>query len=122
MCLRFVVTRRGEGSSHRSGVFVPAYDLVRGDTLTPAEYGWLREILTWFEEHLPLPDRTKLDPGAIFWFKTGANRQIGRIWDLVGLLRDHGYHVELIKAARPGRVCYEDDCQVAATPFRDHAF
>jgi hypothetical protein len=95
--LRFVVTKRGEGCAHRPGV-------------------------TWFEEHLPLPDRSKLDRRAIFWFKTGSDRLIERIWDLVELLKEYGYHVELIKTARPGRVCYEDDYQVAATPFRGHSF
>jgi hypothetical protein len=101
---------------------VPAYDLLRGETLSRAEYERLREILVWFEEHLPLPDRSKLDPGAIFWFKPSADRLIKRIWDLVELLKDHDCHVEFIKTARPGRVCYEDDYQVAATPFKAKSF
>jgi hypothetical protein len=122
MWLRFVVTQRGGGRSYRPGIFVPAYDLFRGESLSPSEYERLCEILDWFEEHLPLPDRSKLDRGAIFWFKPGADQLIKRIWDLVAFLEEHGYHVELIKAPRPGRVCYEDDYQAAATPFRGDAF
>ena len=118
MCLRFVVTRRDGRRSPRHGVFVPAYELLRGGTLSTAESDWLREILTWFEANLPLPDRSKLEPGAIFWFKPGAARSVSRIWDLVAFLEEHGYHVELIKTRRPGRICYEDHHQVAATPYR----
>jgi hypothetical protein len=122
MCLRFVVTARERGCPHRQGVFVSAYDLLCGETLSPAEYGRLRAILDWFKANLPMPDRSKLDPGAIFWFKPGGRRSIRFIWDLVDFLKEHGFHVELIKSRRPGRVCFEDDHQVAATPFRDQSF
>jgi hypothetical protein len=122
VCLRFVVIQRHRGCSHRPGVFVLAYDLLWGDSLTKAEYEWLREIVDWFEKNLPLPDRSRLDPGAIFWFKAGGDRSVKRIWELVEFLKDCGYHVELIKTQRPGRVCYEDEHQVAATPFRGQSF
>jgi hypothetical protein len=122
MCLRFVVTQRDGRRSPRQGVFGPAYDLLRGAMLSATEDERLREILDWFEENLPLPDRSKLDPGAIFWFKPGGDRSVKRIWDLVEFLKEHSFHVELIKTRRPGRVCYEDDHQVAATPFRSRSF
>jgi hypothetical protein len=76
----------------------------------------------WFEEHLPLPDRSKLEPRAIFWFKSSADQMVKKPWGLVEILRDHGLHVELIKTRRPGRVCYVDDYQVGAVPFRDTAY
>jgi hypothetical protein len=122
VCLRFVVTRRGRGYAHRQGVFVPAYDLLWGDTLSKSESERLSEILNWFEMNLPLPDRSKLDPRAIFWFKPGGDRSVKQIWDLVAFLKEQSYHVELIKTRRPGRVCYADDHQVAATPYRGQSF
>jgi hypothetical protein len=122
MCLRFVVTGRGVGCPHRQGVFGPAYDLLWGETLSTADYDRLREILDCLNANLPGPDRSKLEPGAIFWFKPGGDRSVKRIWDLVAFLREHAFHVELIKARRPGRICYEDAHQVAATPFRDQSF
>jgi hypothetical protein len=101
---------------------VPAYDLLRSGTLPGWEYARLDDIISWFERHLPLPDRSKLKPRTIFWFKPNGHRFIRKIWDVVAVLKENGLHVEMLKTARPGRVCYEDDYQVAAVPFRDRDF
>jgi hypothetical protein len=118
MFVRLVIDQRDQSSARRQGVFVPAYVLLRGDTLLEEEHYRLDAILHWFEKHLPLPDRSKLEPTAIFWFKSNADRLFQRIWDLVAILKEHDHHVELIKTRQPGRVCYEDAFQVAATPFK----
>jgi hypothetical protein len=119
MFLRLVVDQRHQRSALRQGVFVPAYRLLDGDTLLEEEHDRLDNVIDWFEEHLPLPDRSRLKPAAIFWFKSSADRLFKPMWDLVAILKEHGYHVELIKTRRPGRVCYEDAFQVAAIPYKN---
>ena len=119
MYLRLVVMQRDADSLRKQGVFCPAYNLLWGDTLSPAESDRLGKIIDWFERHLPLPDRTKLEPMAIFWFKASAVSFIRPIWELVHILEEFGYHVETLKTSKPGYICYEDDYQVGARPFRD---
>jgi len=38
------------------------------------------------------------------------------MWSLVALLREHGYHVDVLKTDDPGIVLYEDKWQVVAKP------
>ena len=119
MYLRLVITRRDEESSRKQGVFTPAYALLDGCTLPAAEHERLADLVAWFERYLPLPDRSKLERRTIFWFRSDATWLIRKIWGIVNILRHNGFHVELLKTARPGYIRYEDAYQVAATPFRD---
>ena len=100
-------------------MFTPAYALLRGGTLPEAEHERLADVVDWFERHLPPPDRSRLEPRTIFWFRPGSDRLIRKIWEIVDILRRNGFHVELLKTSRPGYIRYEDSYQVAATPFRD---
>jgi hypothetical protein len=70
----------------------------------------------WFNENLSSPPDSFYTSRAIFWFKSNAHENISRIWELVHLLRLHGYHIEVYKCRRLANVCYEDDFQVAAYP------
>ena len=45
MYLRLVVTQRDEDSLRRQGVFCPAYNLLWGDALSPAESDRLKKII-----------------------------------------------------------------------------
>jgi hypothetical protein len=119
MYLRLVVMQRDQCSLCRRGVFLPAYDLLESDALSPAESDRLGELIDWYERHLPLPDRTKLEPMAIFWFKANAVNFIRRIWELVTFLEEYDHHVEFLRTSKPGYISYEDDFQVGARPFRD---
>jgi len=117
--LRLVITRRDEESSRKQGIFTPAYALLDSGTLVKAEHDHLASIITWFERNLPPPDRSKLEPRSIFWFRPGSDWLVRKIWELAEILRRHDFHVEMLKTARPGYICYQDSFQVAATPFRD---
>lgn len=119
MYLRLVITRRDEKSSRKLGVFQPAYGLLDGGMLPESEHEDLADLLDWFERYLPLPDRSKLEPRSIFWFRPDAHWLIRKIWGIVDILRRNDFHVELLKTARPGYIRYQDPFQVAATPFRD---
>src|SRR5258708_2747463 len=116
--LRFVTTRI-DGNSHRpQGVLVASYSLLDSEDLTPDEWKRLREILYWFNAHLPHPPKGFVAGRAIFWFKSTATVCISQIWELVYLLRHHSYHVEVHKCRRLGNVLYEDELQVAAYPSK----
>ena len=106
-------------SHQRMGVFQVAYQLVDAGEIS-LEYSCRLELsLWWFERHLTIPDRSKLDRRAIFWFKTDAQECIRQVWRLTRWLRVCEVHAEVVRTVRPGYVVYQDDFQVAAIPFRD---
>ncbi len=47
-----------------------------------------------------------------------ATEHLTRMHALAELLRARGLIVEVIHTDRPGHVVYEEECQVAAEPFR----
>jgi hypothetical protein len=118
MFLRFVITRIDTDSHRPQGVFAASHSLLDSGTLTLDEWARLREILNWFNAHLPQPPRNFNGGRAIFWFKSSAKANITKIWELVGLLREHSYHVEVYKCRRLANILYRDQFQVAAYPSK----
>ena len=116
MFLRFVTTRIDEDSRKPQGVFAAAYLLLDSGDLNPNEWQQVREILDRFEKYLPHPSKNFSANRAIFLFWSNADESIKRIWELVHLLRLHGYHVEVYKCRRLANICYRDQFQVAAYP------
>jgi hypothetical protein len=116
MFLRFVTTRIDEDSRKPQGVFAAAYLLLDSGDLNPNEWQQVRQILDWFEKYLPHPSKNFSANRAIFWFWSNADESIKRIWELVHLLRLHGYYVEVYKCRRLANICYRDQFQVAAYP------
>ncbi len=116
MFMRFVVTQIDKDSRKAQGVFVAAYSLLDSGDLEAVEWQRLREILIWFNKHLPHPPDSFSTGRAIFWFKSSAEKNIAKIWELVHLLRLHGYHVGVQKCRRLANVTYDDQFQVAAYP------
>lgn len=90
MFIRFVVTKVDEDSHQPQRLFSAAYDLLDVGELDRAEWKQLREALDWFKENLPGPHDSFDKRRAIFWFKVGVPECIGRMWDMVHLLREHG--------------------------------
>lgn len=117
--IRLIVPRIDLGSRRESGLFGPAYDLLYDERLPRHDHVRLEEAVRWFEEHLPLPDRSRLRPRAIFWFQARAETMIRRFWKLASILREFDHDVRMLKTRRPGYRVYEDDFQVAAIPFQD---
>jgi len=114
--LRFVTTRVDEDSRKPEGVFMAAHSLLKSGDLDPDEWKFLREILDWFNENLPAPPENFYASRAIFWFQPNARDCLDRVWDMVHLLRQHGYHVVVYKCPGLGNICYRDKFQVAAYP------
>lgn len=117
--IRLIVPRLDRDSRRESGLFGPAYDLLEGQCLPRHDHERLEELVMWFEQHLPPPDRSRLRPRAIFWFRSRAETMIKQFWKLAGVLRELDHEVRLLKTSRPGYVLYEDDYQVGAIPFHD---
>jgi len=46
-------------------------------------------------------------------------QHIGRIYEMVCILEQHGIYVQVLKADRPGYIVYQDEHQVVAEPFAD---
>jgi hypothetical protein len=114
MFLRFVTTRIDEDSHKPQGVFVATYALLDSGELAPEEWKRAREILDWFNQHLPHPPKEFSTGRAIFWFRSSAKESISRVWDLVHLLRQYGHYVEVHKCRSLANICYRDELQVAA--------
>jgi hypothetical protein len=114
--LRFATTRIDEDSRKPEGVFAAAYTLLESGDLSSEEWQHLREILNWFSKNLPTPPESFNAGRAIFWFQPNARDCLDRVWDMVELLRQHGYHVTVYKCPSLGKICYRDKFQVAAYP------
>mgnify|MGYP007062935227 CR=1 FL=1 len=121
MYLRFALTQVDKDSHRAQGVFSAAYALLKSGDLDPDEWRRLREILDWFNEHLPAPPESFDATRAIFWFKPGAKECLETVWEMVHLLKLHGHHVEVYKCRRLANVCYGDKFQVAAYPSKNDA-
>ena len=118
MYLRFVTTRVHKDSHKPEGVFAAAYALLESGDLTRDEWKVLREMLNWVNANLKSPPKSFAARRAIFWFKSSAEDNIRRIWDLVHLLRQHGIYLEVHKCRTLGNVLWEDESQVAAFPSK----
>src|SRR6185312_3288514 len=97
-------------------VFAASYVLLDSGDLTKDERNQLREMTIWFNVNLPTPPKRFDSRRAVFWFKSIANENIRKIWELVQFLRQHGHHVEVHKCRRQGNIVWEDGYQAAAFP------
>ncbi len=116
MYLRFVTTRIDQDSHKPQGVFAASYALLDSGDLTRDEWEHLRAIIIWFNANLPTPPKEFDSRRAIFWFKSSAKENIRNVWELIHVLREHSYHVEVHKCRRLGNILWEDDFQAAAFP------
>jgi hypothetical protein len=116
MFLRFAVTQIDEDSHKPQGVLTAAYSLLDSGDLTAHESSAIPDLLYWFEKNLASPPESFDASRAIFWFRSDSQENIRRIWELVHLLRTHGYHVDVFKSRRLANIAWHDKSQVAAYP------
>jgi len=126
MFVRFVIREIDPVCGVREGVFGIAYELQKACETPEWQAQELKRLLVWFGANLEAPirfNRTKSkgyyhrNGMAISWFKPEAAEHISKIHEMIAILEDHGYAVEMIKTPNPGYVVYEDDHQVTAIPF-----
>lgn len=122
MFVRFVVGADSENQARLLGVLTEAHELMERGELFDHEAQTLIEALGWFNDHLPVPPframqrSGKWTDRAVCWFRPEATEPIGRVWDVVAILKEHGTPVRLLTTGRPGRVLFEDRFQVVAEP------
>jgi hypothetical protein len=115
--IRFRTSRLLAGTRTPLGVFHAAAEMTDSPNCDPRAAKRAKRVCQWFNRHLPVPKLCK-HPHAVFWFRSEHRDMVQRLWELVLLLRNHGFLVELVRTRKPGRVCYEDEYQVAAIPWR----
>jgi hypothetical protein len=109
-------TGRGQGIFQVAGA---VQDTMR---LSDEQRRQLDAAMRWFNRRLPVPYvGRRWDTKAIFWLKYDATECRRRIAQLARQLRALGITVEVRQTARPGKIVYEDDFQIAAVPGDDDA-
>lgn len=126
--LRFVRPNTIENLGARQGFFCAAYEMRNIPSLEDFVSDQLEDHLSWFRANLTIPDKFNRSKSKGFrdrntaglsWFKEDASEAIGRSYELINLLRDNGYPIEVIRTERVGYIVYEDNLQVVAEPFSD---
>jgi len=126
--LRFVRPNTIESLGAREGFFCAAYELRNKLNLEDYTSDQLEDLLSWFRVNLTIPDkfnRSKSkgswdkEAAGLSWFKEDASEAIARSYELISLLQENGYPIEIIRTERVGYIVYEDDQQVVAAPFSD---
>ena len=118
MYIRFTLLSQDPDSHRKTGILVAANEVRDDGSLPVDEHRKLRELLEWFNRHLPEPKPLDDDGNAraLSWFKPGAKVAIRQMWALKALLDAYNFHVEVHKTSDPGTIIYEDDLQVVAKP------
>lgn len=126
--LRFVRPNTIKNLGAREGFFCAAYELRSVLNLEDYIFEQLEDHLSWFRTNLTIPDkfnRSKSkgsqdkNTAGLSWFKEDASEAIARSYELISLLQENGYPIEVLRTERVGYVVYEDDQQVVAEPFSD---
>ncbi len=116
--VRFSIAERNSYSGQRDGVFGAAYRLLEDEECDLASKRAVRAALSWFDKHLEAHEPR--DERAIFYFKA-RSPFVRRVWEMLWILHEHGYVVDMQCVRNPGRIVFEDQAQVAAVPWRDQA-
>lgn len=129
MFIRFIVkyfnrqTRREETGIFRAADYVRDFS----DKIDAAEKENLQKLIEWFDENLPVPEfyddpaKRSEEQHTYFWFKSGASEFLERMNALTAILEKNGIKAERLTAAEiPGKLIFEDDCQIAVVPLGEN--
>lgn len=121
MFIRFVVGADDEHHRLLTGIITEARILRDENKLHLHEQEWLETIYDWFDTHLPHPPFSsgRFPQDAVAWFKAESGDFIGRMWDIVAIIREHDVPVRLLKSQNPGKILYEDEYQVVVKEWRE---
>ena len=125
--IRYVVKYfNKETNREETGIFRAA-DYVRDfSEIGAASKQKLQKLIEWFDNNLPVPafydDPAKRseDLHIYFWFKTNATEFIVEMNALTAILEENGIKVKKLTAEKvPGKLIFEDKCQIAVIPHED---
>lgn len=119
MFVRFVVANDEAGWDQQRGLLTEFYRLDQEGELLSHEEERFREAQVWLDRHLPQPDvlaptRPDAPDRAVRWLRVTAVEHVSCMRALAALLESKGIPVREVVSDNPGRIVYEDDCQVAA--------
>lgn len=121
--IRFVTDGRHPPYGHRTGIFPSAYKARREKWLSSGNHDELCDLLLWFKDNLPIPDRFAASRrhnakhSGISWIRASAHDHMRRLRRIAELLQSIGTSVDELRTTRPGYILYEDEHQVVALPF-----
>ncbi len=121
MYLRYIVSYRNNVSGKtEAGIFRSADHVRDHSGISDAEKIKLQELITWFDENLPVPEfyddpaKRGEDDHTYFWFKRSAENFIEKIEALCEILKANNVRIERLSAGEiPGKLIFEDECQIA---------
>ncbi|WP_430429788.1 hypothetical protein [Parasphingorhabdus sp.] len=124
MYVRFVSPQPLEQRRGYYGIFQAALDIVYDDTTPEHFYLPLRELLDWFNDHLPNPredsflvrSRRHRHHVGLCWFRGGASEMIRNAHLMAAMLKECDRPTAMITTQSPGQILYQDDYQVVAKP------
>jgi len=129
MYIRFTTTENDNRSGKPKGIFTLAYELIDEESLYAEDEKTLKELLGWFGDNLPVPTKFSKNRNdyhkntlGISWLKPQSTKVVNKFWGLKSILEIAGYHIEVIKTDRPGKIVYEDLHQLVAVPFGGEKF
>jgi hypothetical protein len=127
MFTRFIVKYFNQQTKRQETGIFRAADYVRDfSSIGQAEKDNLQKLIKWFDSNLPVPEfyddptqRSK-DKHTYFWFKNSATEFLDAMNLLTIILEENGIKVERLTADKiPGKLIFEDECQIAVFPLED---
>jgi hypothetical protein len=120
MFIRFVVGLDDENHRSLTGLITEARLLRDRGRLDQLQVSWLEETYAWLNANVPVPPfkSNKWPRDAVTWFKDDAGEPIKRMWEIASLLKQHGIPVRMLRSANPGKLLYEDSCQILVEEWR----
>jgi len=97
MYLRFQTKLPDPASGRPTGILVAAHALRDSNRVSMADEAWLREYLSYFNEHLKVPSclRDSGNRRAISWFKEGS-KMIGKVWALKAFMEEQDVFIDVL--------------------------
>ena len=127
MFTRFIVKYFNKQTKREETGIFRAADYVRDFSgISKTEKENLQELIEWFDNNLPVPEfyddpsKRSEEQHTYFWFKTSATEFLAAMNALIRILENNGIKVERLIAEKiPGKLIFEDDCQIAVIPLED---
>jgi hypothetical protein len=127
MFTRFIVKYFNQQTKRQETGIFRAADYIRDFSgIGQAERDNLQKLIEWFDNNLPVPefydDPTQRgeDKHTYFWFKNSATEFLDAMNLLTIILERNGIKVERLSANKiPGKLIFEDECQIAVFPLEN---
>ena len=117
MYVRYQGTYNSTRTGKPCGIFAVVSHMKEKGLISPQEREEIRQIVDWFEAHLPNPPFYKEDsrPKATTWFKQATSAEmLGKIERIKAIVETNGWRIDVACLQEvPGPVIYEDDYQIA---------